>query len=153
MKNTILIGVVLLAAAGSAFHPFGAPKAQDSALPLVEGAALTPDTQRILDRACVNCHSERTRWPWYGYVAPASWLLERDVAKARQHMNLSRWNAYPVARRRELLAQMGVMTRGHLMPPPRYLLLHKEAKLSAAEIDVLYQWERAERVRLHGPVR
>jgi hypothetical protein len=143
----------ILISAGSVIHPFGTPKQQDLSAPLLEGATVDPATLHILERACLNCHSERTVWPWYGSVAPTSWMLERDVSTARQHMNLSRWNGYTTDERREMLGQIGVMVRGHLMPPPPYRAMHPEARLSEEEIAILYKWERAERARLAAASR
>src|SRR5215218_7661881 len=45
-----------------------------------------------LRRACANCHSNETAWPWYSKIAPFSWMMARDVEKARRSMNLSRWS-------------------------------------------------------------
>jgi hypothetical protein len=52
-----------------------------------------PDTgSRLLaERACFDCHSNQTRWPWYSYVAPASWLVAYDVTEGREHLNFSEW--------------------------------------------------------------
>jgi len=138
-----------LVAVPSAFiHPFGAMKAQRSDRPLLLDASFDPQVVRILERSCQNCHSERTVWPWYSYVAPISWMIESDVARARGHMNLSRWNGYPPERQQEILSDMSSRVRNRVMPLPRYLLLHPEARLSDAEVDYLYHWAKTERKRL-----
>jgi len=75
-------------AVASAFiHPFGLKT--NSAGPLLSGADVDPAVVRILEKSCQNCYSERTEWPWYSYVAPMSWLIEKDVHEARSHLNLS----------------------------------------------------------------
>ena len=99
-------------------------------------------------RSCQNCHSEKTEWPWYSYVAPMSWMIENDVQRGRSHMNLSRWNGYNPEQQQEILSKMSVLVRNRAMPLPRYLLLHPGSKLSDAEIAYLYQWTRTERKRL-----
>jgi hypothetical protein len=53
----------------------------------------TPEVRAILKRSCYDCHSNETRWPWYAYAAPMSWLLVYDVHEAREHMNFSTWDA------------------------------------------------------------
>ena len=151
MKRLLLTAsasAILAISAGSTIHPFGSPKKRGADSPLFENAKMDDDVRRIFERSCASCHSEKTEWPWYGYVAPMSWMIERDVVEAREHMNLSRWPSYPAQRRLEMLGQIGAMVRGHLMPPSRYLALHPEAKLSEVEVDILYKWERAERTRL-----
>jgi cytochrome c len=77
-----------------------------------------------------------------------SWMIESDVARGRGHMNLSRWNGYPPERQQEILSQMSSLVRNRVMPLPRYLMLHPEARLSDAEVDYLYQWAKSERKRL-----
>jgi hypothetical protein len=107
-----------------------------------------PSVVRIIERSCQNCHSERTAWPWYSYVAPMSWLIENDVQQARSHMNLSRWDEYGLEKKQAILTELGAVVRSRQMPLPRYVQLHPSAKLSDVEINQIYQWARAERRRL-----
>jgi cytochrome c len=126
-------------------HPFGPVKQQHSPnlLPGIQG-----DNTRVfplLERACQNCHTQRTHWPAYSYLPLLSWPLEKDVAEARQHMDLSLWNQYSVDQKRDLLARIGAEVRNRQMPLRRYVLLHPEARLSEAEIQVIYEWTKAQR--------
>jgi mono/diheme cytochrome c family protein len=88
----------------------------------------SPQTEALVQRACMNCHSNQTEWPWYSNVAPASWLLAMDVADGRDQMNFSDWGE----RGRAVKDLVREVERGS-MPPGRYLALHPEAKLSAEE--------------------
>jgi mono/diheme cytochrome c family protein len=87
----------------------------------------SPRTQELFYRTCGDCHSNKTVWPWYSNVAPTSWLVQRDVDKGRRHMNVSEWKG----------KNLGMEAAGQIqdgkMPLPPYLLLHPEARLSAAE--------------------
>jgi hypothetical protein len=83
-------------------HPFGPVRQQHSFSALLPGVARENagdnprDSARVLqvfERACQNCHSERTQWPLYSYLPLVSWALEKDVAEARQHLDLSHWDA------------------------------------------------------------
>jgi cytochrome c len=76
--------------------------------------------------------------------------LEKDVAEARQHMDLSLWNLYSADEKRDLLARIGSEVRNHQMPLPRYTMLHPEARLSEADIEVIYEWTKAERRALRN---
>src|SRR5258708_4794459 len=60
--------------------------------PLLAGSDIAPAVVNVFERACINCHSEKTHWPWYSQVAPVSWVVENDVKQARNHLNLSRWD-------------------------------------------------------------
>ena len=138
----------VLAAGCSLIHPFGNADSRGMKTPILSGSEIDPETLGLIQRACQNCHSLNTEIPFYGHVAPMSWMMERDVQEARLHMNLSRWQEYSPEDRIVLLSKMGSAVRNRQMPLPRYLLLHSEARLSAEEREQIYQWTRAERKRL-----
>jgi hypothetical protein len=115
---------------------------------ILEGAQIPSTVADTIARACTNCHSENTQWPWYSNIAPASWLIENDVAHAREHLNLSRWQSLDNAEQRILLTAIGTVIENHEMPPRQYLMLHSEAQLSADEALEIIEWTRAERRRL-----
>ncbi len=151
--NRIGRAFVLGGASGVVFaslflHPYGAVKAAKSLKPLLAGADVNPIVSALVERSCQNCHSEKTEWPWYSYVAPISWMVEGDVAQARSRMNLSHWDEYTIEKQQELLGRIGAAIRSRQMPPDRYTLMHPSTKLSPIERDQLYQWTHAERSRL-----
>lgn len=115
---------------------------------LLRGAQVDPTVVAILDRSCRDCHSEATRYPWYSYLAPVSTLIQRDVSRGREQLNLSRWNEYSVIRRQRALTGIANQVKNGLMPLDIYLRLHPEARLSAAEEDLVFEWTQAERLRL-----
>ncbi len=89
-------------------------------------------TRQLAVRACFDCHSNQTTWPWYSNVAPVSWLVYNDVQEGRKHLNFSEWNR-PQRETREIA---GAVLEGE-MPPGQYLILHPSAKLSAQEKQTL----------------
>jgi hypothetical protein len=91
-----------------------------------------PETRALAKRACFDCHSNETAWPWYSHVAPASWLLRHDVDEGRSEMNFSEWS-----KPQDEADKASKMVRKERMPLRKYLLLHPDARLSAAERDVL----------------
>jgi len=148
LRTSLAAAVIVLGGVSLLVHPFGAVKAHAPAGPLLTGAVVDAETLRILQRSCQNCHSQNTDWPWYSYIAPASWLIEKDVHDSRSHMNLSGWSQYSLEEKQELLANLAAAVRSRQMPPPRYTLMHRSAKLSELELDRIYQWARGERRRL-----
>jgi hypothetical protein len=88
-------------------------------------------TRALALRACYDCHSNETTWPWYSSVAPVSWLVYRDVVEGRRRMNFSDWQNSHLEGRGEITE---VILEGE-MPPLQYLLLHPNARLSASEKD------------------
>ena len=85
-------------------------------------------TRAIAKKACFDCHSNETVWPWYTSIAPGSWLIYKDVVEGRDEFNFSNWQEQP--KKYKKLAE--VINDG-VMPPRQYLLLHPEARLSASE--------------------
>ena len=85
-------------------------------------------TAALVKRACYDCHSNETVWPWYSYVAPVSWLIYNDVMEGRSRLNFSEWNR-PQRGAGEIV---GMIQEGE-MPPLQYLPMHPEARLSSAE--------------------
>jgi hypothetical protein len=140
--------VSLLALCSMAVHPFGSVKRSDPQGVSDTDLNLSPQVAVVLKRSCMDCHSNRTVWPWYRYVAPMSWLVERDVRRGRDHLNLSEWNQYNFNQREKLLADIASVVKNNDMPLPQYTLIHRDAKLSVADTDLVYGWARIERRRL-----
>ncbi|HET9359251.1 MAG TPA: heme-binding domain-containing protein [Vicinamibacterales bacterium] len=101
--------------------------------------SVPPYADAILTRACRNCHSNDTTWPWYSYVAPASWLVVAHVNQGREHMNLSQWPDQPEDAA-DLLGTLCEEVREGRMPVPSYTWVHGEARLSDAERTRLCDW-------------
>lgn len=91
----------------------------------------SPQTQELFTRACADCHSNTTVWPWYSNVAPISWLVYRDTMEGRQKFNVSEWN-----RPQEGDEAAEQVSSGE-MPPAIYLPMHPAARLTAAEKEQL----------------
>jgi mono/diheme cytochrome c family protein len=87
-----------------------------------------PETRALAARACFDCHSNETHWPWYSNVAPASWLVQDHVDEGRQVLNFSEWN-----RPQDEAHEAAEEVQEGEMPPSSYLWLHPEARLSDAE--------------------
>lgn len=94
----------------------------------------SPQTRALAKRACFNCHSNETHWPWYGNIAPASWLVYLDVLRGRRHLNFSEWNTH----QGDLREAIEAIQEGK-MPPFYCTLLHPKRRLSAAERQALIE--------------
>ena len=93
-----------------------------------------PETRAMAVRACFDCHSNETHWPWYSNVAPLSWLLQRHVDEGREVLNFSEWQRTY----KEAGESAETIDEGE-MPLQTYVLLHPEARLSLAERKALAQ--------------
>jgi mono/diheme cytochrome c family protein len=89
----------------------------------------SPQTRALAVRACFDCHSNRTNWPWYSNIAPVSWLVQRDVDDGRSTLDFSRWDRAQDAGVGDIVEAVN----GGGMPPWYYKLLHSRSRLSQAE--------------------
>jgi len=94
----------------------------------------------IFRRACYDCHSNETIWPWYSYVAPVSWLVESDVKVGRSNVNFSEWNEYSQKLQNLKRYKIGKEVVEGEMPLWFYILLHSKAQLSPADIELIVSW-------------
>ena len=92
----------------------------------------SPTTRGLAVRACYDCHSNETVWPWYSHVAPVSWLVQRDVDEGRRKLNFSAWD-----RPQKEARESAKTVRKGEMPPWFYPLIQREARLTAAETRAL----------------
>jgi hypothetical protein len=96
----------------------------------------------VLRRACYDCHSNATVWPWYAAVAPVSWLVAHDVDEGRDELNFSTWDAYAAKKRAKKMEEIVEVLEEDEMPLWYYVLLHPEARLTDAERAALEGWAR-----------
>lgn len=123
-KWTIIIFAIILIAIQ--FIPYG----RDHTNPPVKNTVKwdSPETEQFFNRACIDCHSHETEWPWYSNVAPASWLVQYDVEHGRGHFNISvKGDAF------EEGEEAAEMVEKDIMPPWYYLVGHLDARLAPIE--------------------
>jgi Haem-binding domain len=114
----------------------------DQKLPLPSNSQST----RVLLRACGNCHSNHTDWPWYAHIAPVSWWITRDVREGRNKMNFSLWTTYSAQQKRDRLDSIcGLISTGR-MPPWLYTVMHPEGKLTEADKKAVCTWTKRQTV-------
>ncbi len=111
---------------------------------LLAGSRVPLQARSVLQRACRDCHSDNTEWPWYADVPPVSWQIHKDVARGRAFMNFSKWSEYSDGERRGVMLAILAATKARVMPPPMYVWMHGKAKLSDADFKELEKWAIAE---------
>ena len=113
-----------------------------------------PDVHATLMRACGDCHSNLSQWPWYSHVAPTSWLVVGHVNDGRTHINLSTW-VHPGKEPKDSIDRLKAMcdeVQSGGMPLTSYTLVHWNSKLSADDVKRICEWSEAEQKRLAGVV-
>lgn len=94
----------------------------------------SPQTESLARRACFDCHSNESKWPWYSSVAPISWRIQKHVDEGRAKLNYSMFD-----RVQEEAGESAETVRKGTMPPWDYLLAHPNARLTEAEKKALVQ--------------
>jgi hypothetical protein len=115
----------------------------DPSRTLAASMPVPPAAQSVLERSCRDCHSNDTRWPWYSNVAPMSWMLIDHVNSGRRHFNYSDWAGYAPEKSRKVLHDICEETQQGSMPVGSYTLIHRDARLSDADVQTLCAWTKA----------
>jgi cytochrome c551/c552 len=133
MIKKIGIGVVLVLAAAFVVIQF-LPYGHQHTNPPVQQEPNWPDqqTRDLAVRACYDCHSNETVWPWYSNIAPVSWLIANDVNEGRHVLNFSQWR-----NSRHAVGEISEVIHSGYMPPSYYVMMHPDAKLSDTEKQAL----------------
>jgi cytochrome c len=145
VRAALVLGAGALAASLllARVHPFGdeglyGVHPEDA--PVLDHSRVPDAVRAVLVEKCADCHSDRPRVPFYGRLAPASWLMERDIVSAREAMNLSAWDGYSAAQQQTLAAKMVQQTKAREMPPLQYRMIHWNALITDADAKSLGQW-------------
>jgi len=144
MKTRVSRKVIISAAVLAALFLFIQLIPVEQANPPVEADLVAPSqVTDILRRACYDCHSHETSWPWYSRVAPFSWWLAEHVSDGRADLNFSRWPLFDFEARELMLRDIEKQIVDGTMPLRSYVLGHREARLSDRDREILLEWARA----------
>jgi Haem-binding domain len=140
----VFIGLLVILVVLQAFRPeknVSADKANDIATiyPVSE------EVNAILVKACNDCHSNSTVYPWYAEVQPLAWWLDDHVRDGKKHLNFNEFAKYRIGRQYKKLEECIEQVKEGEMPLNSYTVIHTNAKLTDAEKETLYTWCEATR--------
>lgn len=101
---------------------------------------LPSDVQRIFKAACYDCHSNNTTYPWYANIQPGGWWLAFHIKEGKEELNFSEFGDYSAKRRINKLREIGNSLTDGTMPLSSYLLIHKDARLTKEEKELVTAW-------------
>lgn len=104
------------------------------------------EVTKIIQTSCADCHSNSTKYPWYSEIAPASWYLAQHVKEGKEHLNFSEWTTYNMDQQEHILKDIKEVLNEREMPLKSYLLIHKDAKLTENQYQILYDWANTVKV-------
>src|SRR5690242_18638297 len=144
LKWTLIIGVLVFI--GIQFvGPARTNPPVDPSQTLEATTTVPSDVAAIFNRSCSDCHSNKTNWRWYTYVAPVSWFTVGHVNEGRGDLNFSTWATYSARKKDTRLKGICAQCRSGEMPLPSYALVHREVKLSPQEIETICAWTETAR--------
>ncbi len=134
MKKKLFIALAALVLLGGLIQlvPYGRNHTNPPVI--AEPAWSSPEARAMVKQHCFMCHSNEVEWPWYSNVAPASWLIYRDVEEGRRKLNFSEWGR----RGNEVDEIIEVVQEGE-MPPFQYWLFHPSSRLNDQQKSDLIQ--------------
>jgi len=144
------IGLVVAFVVIQAIRPAKTNPAVDETKTIQANTQMSPEVSAILERACSDCHSSKTTWPWYSQIAPVSWYVISDVNGGRKELSLSEWGTYEPKRKARKLQEICEQVEKGEMPMESYVLIHPTAKLSDSDKKLLCDWAKQERERVLG---
>lgn len=109
--------------------------------PRVAGELKAPaEVKNIFKTSCYDCHSNETNWPWYGYVAPVSWLVTNHVKEGREHLNFSVWETYNSQDKQQLKKRIWDEVSNDDMPLKIYTYTHPNSVLTLQQKNIIKEW-------------
>ncbi len=104
------------------------------------------EVTKIIQTSCADCHTNSTNYPWYSEIAPASWYLAQHVKEGKEHLNFSEWTTYNKDQQDHIIKDIKEVLNDREMPLKSYLLIHKEAKLTENQYQIMYDWANSIKV-------
>lgn len=109
----------------------------------ISGVFIVPDSVKIiLQNACFDCHSNNTRYPWYANIQPTGWWLAGHIKEAKGDLNFSEFGGYEQRKQISKLEGVAAVIEEGMMPLRSYKMMHKNARLSADEKNLVIEWAR-----------
>ena len=146
MKRFIKIAVLILAIAFIAIQFFQIDKTNP---PVVQSetiesmTSVPPDVSIIMGKACNDCHTNKTVYPWYSYIQPNGWFLRSHVDDGRKEMNFSTFATYDDRKRAKKLEEICEEVTAGNMPLPSYTYIHRDAVQIDTEKKALCDWTKS----------
>lgn len=140
MAKKILIGLLVVLVLIQLIRPTRNESTAMSANHIEKQYIVPENVKLILGKACGDCHSNNTVYPWYAQLQPGAWFINNHIADGKKHFNLSEFADYDPKKADHKLDELVEEIEGHGMPLESYLWLHPDAKLTETEITEVVDW-------------
>ncbi len=150
ITKKILIGLLIIFVIIQLVPANRPDTSMDTTNDIIATENVSGEVASILHKACYDCHSNQTRYPWYSYVAPVSWLVAKDTREAREEINFSEWATLSKRKKIKILDEMGEEVEEGEMPMKIYTIIHRDADLSDEERETIVNWTKEQTNKLLG---
>ncbi|MFC0321200.1 MULTISPECIES: heme-binding domain-containing protein [Olivibacter] len=96
----------------------------------------------VLKKACFDCHSNRTEYPWYSNIQPFARFMENHIIHGKEELNFDEFGSYPIKKRYNKLRSIESQLKDRTMPLKTYTLIHRDARLTKEEVALLINWSK-----------
>jgi hypothetical protein len=136
----IILGIAVLLVVIQFFRPEKNSSSAPSANNIAKKYNTSNEVKVILDKACNDCHSNNTKYPWYSNFQPVAWWLDHHVDEGKGEINFDEFLTYPPKKARHKMEEVNEMVKEGEMPLNSYTWVHKDAVLTQAEKLILAEW-------------
>jgi len=98
------------------------------------------DVKPILGKACNDCHSNNSNYPWYANFQPIHWWLEKHIKDGKKELNFDEYTNRTLRYQYHKMEETIEMVKEGEMPLNSYTWTHKDAKLTENEKNKLIGW-------------
>lgn len=135
----VLIGLLIVFIVMQAFRP-AKNTSNDTSKDISKSYTVPDEVKTILAKACYDCHSNNTRYPWYSEVQPFAWWHGDHIKEGKRKMNFNEFDGYRIARQYKKMEECIKEVKEGEMSLPSYTWIHKDAILTDAEKQTLFNW-------------
>ncbi|CAM1371946.1 heme-binding domain-containing protein [Tenacibaculum xiamenense] len=103
---------------------------------------VTPNVEVIIKKACLDCHSAVTKYPWYSNITPINFWMAEHIKEGKSYFDFSIWEQYSSKEKKHHMKEIYFGVKENKVPLKSYLVTHKEARLSDSEKQTLMEWAK-----------
>ena len=140
MLKKILVLLLIALIVIQFFHPPKNRAAGPQPNHLSARYAVSAEVNAILEKACNDCHSNNTRYPWYSKLQPVDWWMDDHIKEGKKELNLDEYTSRSLRYQYKKLEEISEQVEKGGMPLDSYTWIHKDAKLTENEKKLLISW-------------
>ena len=151
MVKKIIYALLALLIVIQLFRPTKNIATKEQAQSIDKAYTVPENVNGILKKACYDCHSNTTVYPWYTNVQPIAWWMDDHIREGKSKLNFSEFAAYPLKKQDHKLEEV-VDEIVDEMPLTSYKLAHSEARLTVDEKKALTDWANGLRKEIQNKI-